>query len=87
MTKDYHLTREAVRKLAIEAGFTMGRHDSPAFLDMLNALVNAALDKVLGEPVGEVEVRKQRILVDTFQQVTSPIADGRHKLYAQKEPT
>lgn len=51
MTKDYHLTREGVRKLAIEAGFTMGRHDSPALLDMLNALVNAALDKVLGEPV------------------------------------
>lgn len=44
----------------------------------------AAIDQVLGEPVAEVEVRKNRILTDTLMQATTPIADGRHKLYAPK---
>jgi len=94
MTKDYHITPEEALEIAKKLqsqGFmiTVSEEDFVDFHDAeeLAAFANAALDEVLGEPVGEVEVRKQRILVDTFQQVTTPIADGRHKLYAPKEPT
>lgn len=45
----------------------------------------AAIAQVFGEPVAEVEVRRNRILTDTLMQATSPISDGRHKLYAPKE--
>jgi aconitase B len=79
MTKPYHITPEQALELLKNLDGNL------SVAEKIHALVNAALDKVLGEPVGEVEVRKQRILVDTFQQVTTPIADGRHKLYAPKE--
>jgi len=81
MTKPYHITPEQAEEIWSEIESNRG------FSADLASFANAVLDEVLGEPVGEVEVRKQRILVDTFQQVTTPIADGRHKLYAPKEPT
>jgi 5-hydroxyisourate hydrolase-like protein (transthyretin family) len=75
--KGYHLTQEQVRdigeRLRIKGELTTTN------------LVNAVLDQVLGEPVAEVEVRKNRILTDTLMQATTPISDGRHKLYAPKE--
>jgi len=77
----YHITPEQAEEIWSEIESNRG------FSADLASFANAVLDEVLGEPVGEVEVRKQRILVDTFQQVTTPIADGRHKLYAPKEPT
>lgn len=80
--KSYHLTQEQISQLLEAKGY---HGESFKLVPKITDIVNAALTQVLGEPVGEVEVRKQRVLLDTFQQVTSPIQDGRHKLYAPKE--
>jgi hypothetical protein len=49
MTKDYHLTQEQVLEIA-QGRFCID--DADGYL--LTNIVNAALDKVLGEPVGKV---------------------------------
>lgn len=52
MTKDYHLTQEQALEIAKQ---TLNQRTlNFALKSELQAYVNAALDKVLGEPVGEV---------------------------------
>lgn len=77
-----HLTQEQALEIAKQT-LTLPTYTT-ALKGELQAFANAVLDQVLGEPVAEVEVRKNRILTDTLMQVTSPISDGRHKLYAPK---
>lgn len=80
MTKHYHITPEQTLRIWEDTIRNLKGDEN-----IYQAFANAVLDEVLGEPVAEVEVRKNRILTETLMQVTTPIADGRHKLYTPKE--
>jgi hypothetical protein len=59
MTKDYHLTQEQALKLLVGLPIEYSKSDDGTLItilgaDSLQAYVNDALDKVLGEPVGKV---------------------------------
>lgn len=90
--QNYHLTPEQAFEMACDldlAGLdiTVWENGYVEFetKKALQSFANAVLDRVLGGPVAEVEVRKNRILTDTLMQATTPISDGRRKLYAPKE--
>jgi hypothetical protein len=89
MTKHYHLTQEQALELAkiIEKqteDLCVYEHGLITFYspDGLKAIINAALDKVLGEPVGEVVGEG-----NNFAYVLNKRLPKDTKLYAPKELT
>jgi len=88
MTKDYHLTQEQAEAIAKDVEsksltpLALVRIASPR---ELQALANAALDKVLGEPVAEVRMRNAEWFgYITLNSVAKHKLECGDKLYAPK---
>ena len=91
MTKDYHLTQEQALELLKNLDGNL------SVAEKIHALVNAALDKVLGEqwqPIETVPVNKSVLMLRLGKHGRCGIADGYKKEngvlvwpYINKEPT
>ena len=98
MTKDYHITQEEAERLAKDCGaliYTFGGSPFSGTVfsfefrspEQLQAYINTALDKVLGEPVGEV-YRNETGQISMKKPNGSQFDISEHvgtKLYAPKE--
>lgn len=88
--KSYHLTQDEADALALkvrpECKYVNGYE---LYSESLTAIINAALDQVLGEPVGDLIISnaEDELLFTQrwHRESIGSLPDGEHKLYAPKE--